>query len=61
MLTGLDSLVQGLCLTNQCVLSGLQFAYTLNDISNLFQFCDWKVENSYILEANWKLVAYPIA
>ena len=49
MLGGLDSPVQDLCLTNERVLSGLQFAYALNDFSNLSQFYDWKVENSYTL------------
>lgn len=49
MLGGLDSLVQDWCLTNECVLSGLQFAYALNEFSNLFQFYDWKIESSYII------------
>lgn len=49
VLGGLDSLVQDWCLTNECVLSGLQFAYALNEFSNLFQFYDWKIESSYII------------
>lgn len=52
VLGGLYSLVQDLCLTNECVFSGLQFAYSLSELcefSNLFQFYDGKVENSYTL------------
>lgn len=43
MLGGLYSLVQDLCLSTECVFSGLQFACSLNklrEFSNLFQFYD---------------------